>query len=154
MADTNHGHAGPPRTEGDGIAYRGLGWAMAVLAIVTLVCYGIVVGLYKFLESRAVAGDTARAPLAGPMAQPSIVDGRLLPGNITPPVPLLLNEPVNLEHFRAQELHLLTSYSWMDQNAGTIRMPIDRAKDLLIERGLPVRGMPAVAAMAPPGEHK
>lgn len=139
MADTNHEHAGPARTEGDGIVYRGIGWSMLVLTIVTLICYGIVVGLYKFLESRAAAGDTNRAPLAGPQAQPAIVDGRLMPGNTTPPAPLLVNEPVNLQVFRAQEEHILTSYGWMDQNAGTIRMPIARAKDLLMERGLPAR---------------
>ena len=140
MADTNHDHAGPARTEGDGIGYRGLGWAMAVLAIVTLICYGIVVGLFKFMESRAVAGDTNRAPLAAPRAQPAIVDGRLMPGTTTPPpATLLVNEPVNLQKFRAQEEHILTSYGWMDQNAGTIRMPIERAKELLMERGFPVR---------------
>ena len=153
MADTNHGHE-TPHTERDGIVYRGLGWSMAVLAIVTLVCYGIVVGLYKYLESRAVASDPPRAPLAAPRAQPSIVDGRLMPGSITPPAPLLLSEPINLEKFRAQEDHLLTSYSWMDQNAGTIRMPIERAKDLLLERGLPVRPVtsPAVGRVPPKGE--
>ena len=138
MADTNHEH-GPARTEGDGIVYRGLGWSMLILAVITLMCYGIVAGLYKFMESRAVAGDTNRAPLAAPQAQPAIVDGRLLPGNTTPPATLLVNEPVNLQKFRAQEEHILTSYGWMDQNAGTIRMPIARAQDLLMARGLPAR---------------
>ncbi len=149
MADTNHDHAGPARTEGDGIVYRGLGWAMLVLAIVTLICYGIVVGLYKFMESRAVAGDTNRAPLAAPRAQPSIVDGRLMPGNTTPPATLLVNEPINLQKFRAQEEHILTSYGWMDQNAGTIRMPIERAKELLMERGLPVRSSVPAGPVVP-----
>jgi len=148
MADTNHTH-GPARTEGDGIAYRGLGWSMLILAVITLICYGIVAGLYKFMESRAVAGDTNRAPLAAPRAQPSIVDGRLLPGNTTPPTTLLVNEPINLQAFRAQEEHILTSYTWVDQNAGTIRMPIERAKDLLMERGLPAR---STGSALPKGE--
>jgi hypothetical protein len=104
-----------------------------------------------------VAGDPPRAPLAAPAAQPAIVDGRLLPGNSVPATTLLLNEPVNLRSFRAQEEHLLTSYSWMDQNAGTIRMPIERAKDLLLERGLAVRPAtsaaprPAVGPVTPKG---
>lgn len=149
MADTNHTHAGPARTEGDGISYRGLGWSVVVLTIVTLVCYGIVVGLYKFMESRAVAGDTNRAPLAAPRAQPSIVDGRLMPGNTTPPATLLVNEPLNLQKFLAQEEHILTSYGWADRNAGTMRMPIERAKDLLMERGLPMR---QAAPARPKGE--
>ena len=51
---------------------------------------------------------------------------------------LLVQEPVNLETLRAHEHEVLTTYGWADKNAGTFRIPIDRAKDLLIERGLPV----------------
>ena len=59
---------------------------------------------------------------------------------------LLLREPMNLQKFREEEEHLLTSYGWVDQNAGVVRLPIDRAKALLLERGLPVReGAPAPA---------
>ena len=39
----------------------------------------------------------------------------------------------------------------MDKSAGTVRIPIDRAKALLLERGLPVRaaGSETPAAKAP-----
>ncbi len=53
---------------------------------------------------------------------------------------LLVKEPANLELFRAREQEALTTYGWADKAAGTYRIPIERAKDLLIERGLPVRG--------------
>jgi hypothetical protein len=150
MADINH--AGPIQTEGDGISYRNLAWSMVILAVVTLFCYGFVVGLFKFMESRAVAGDTARAPLAAPPVQPTIQDGRVVGGPSAVPS-LLVGEPQNLQKFRAEEEHLLTSYGWVDQNAGVVRLPIDRAKELLLERGLPVRaGAPVVAAA--PGGHK
>jgi hypothetical protein len=153
MADTNHGSHEPARVEGDGINYRGLGISMIVLTIVTLVCYAIVVGLFKFMESRSVANDNPRAPLAAPAARPAIIDGRLAPGNTTPTPNLLVNEPMNLAKFRAQEEHILTSFSWMDQNAGTIRIPIAQAKDLLLERGLPTRN-DVVAPAAPVKEVK
>ena len=65
MADINH--PGPARTEGDGISYRGLGWSMVLLTVFTLFCYALVVGLFKFMESRAVAGDTVSSPLASVM---------------------------------------------------------------------------------------
>lgn len=140
MADIKH--AGPDRiearTEGDGISYRSLGWSMAILAIITLFCYALVAGLYKFMESRAVAGDTTRAPLASAPVQPAIQDGRIVGGPAAVPS-LLVREPVNLQKFRAEEEHLLTTYGWVDQNAGVVRLPIDRAKELLLGRGLPVR---------------
>jgi hypothetical protein len=41
---------------------------------------------------------------------------------------------------------MLTTYGWMDQNAGVVRLPIERAKELILERGLPVRGAEAAPA--------
>src|SRR5687767_15786934 len=108
-------HADNARTEGDGVSYRGLGWSMAILAIVTLFCYAIVVGLFKFMESRAVARDTARAPLAPAAVQPAIQDGRVVGGPSSVPS-LLVREPMNLQKFRDEEGHLLSSYGWVDQN--------------------------------------
>jgi hypothetical protein len=151
MADINH--AGPELTEGDGISYKGLAWSMAVLAIITLCCYGIVVGLFKFMNSRAVAGDTTRAPLAAAPVRPAIQDGRVIGGPASVPS-LLVREPVNLQKFRDEEDHLLTSYGWVDQNAGVVRLPIDRAKELLLERGLPARGEAPKAAEPVHGEIK
>jgi hypothetical protein len=33
----------------------------------------------------------------------------------------------------------LTNYGWVDRNAGKVHIPIDRAIDLLAQRGLPTR---------------
>jgi hypothetical protein len=138
-------HPSQARTEGDGISYKALAWSMVILAIITLVCYGIVVGFFKFMESRAVAGDTPRAPLAPVSSQPAIQDGRVVGGPASVPS-LLVREPVNLQKFRDEEERLLSSYGWVDQNTGVVRLPIDQAKALLLERGLPVReGAPAAA---------
>jgi hypothetical protein len=139
MKDTNHPDPGTARTEGDGISYKGLVWSMITLTIITLFCYALVVGLFKFLDSRAAAGDTNRSPLAAAPVPPAIVDGRVV-GSATAPVPsLLVGEPVNLKKFRDHEEEILTTYGWVDQNAGVVRLPIDRAKALLLQRGIPVR---------------
>ncbi|MEO6221995.1 MAG: hypothetical protein ABIP90_02010, partial [Vicinamibacterales bacterium] len=114
-------------TESDGISYKGLGWSMVVLAAVTLFCYAFVVGFFKFMESRSIAGDTPRAPLAAAPVQPAIQDGRMVGGPASVPS-LVLREPLNLQKFRDEEEHLLSSYGWVDQNADVVRLPIDRAK--------------------------
>ena len=47
-----------------------------------------------------------------------------------------------LQEVRADESALLHSYSWVDRQAGIVRIPIDRAMTLLLERGLPARTGP------------
>jgi hypothetical protein len=45
--------------------------------------------------------------------------------------------PVDLANLRAAEEADLDSYRWIDRNSETVRIPIDRAMQLLVERGLP-----------------
>ena len=73
------------------------------------------------------------------------VGGRVYPNMVAigrpdgPTPALLVQEPANLETLRAHEHEVLTTYGWADKNTGAIRIPIDRAKDLIIQRGLPTR---------------
>jgi hypothetical protein len=43
----------------------------------------------------------------------------------------------DLKAMRSEEDVLLHSYGWLDQRAGIVRIPIERAMKLLAERGLP-----------------
>jgi hypothetical protein len=38
---------------------------------------------------------------------------------------------------RVREDHVLNSYAWVDKQAGIVRVPIDRAIDMLAAKGLP-----------------
>ena len=49
----------------------------------------------------------------------------------------------DLRAFRAREDQLLNSYGWIDKTAGVARIPISRAMELLIERGLPASSAPS-----------
>jgi hypothetical protein len=40
--------------------------------------------------------------------------------------------------YRRQVDEQMNSYTWIDKNAGKVRIPLSRAIDLLAERGLPV----------------
>jgi hypothetical protein len=58
-----------------------------------------------------------------------------------PPEPRLqVSAPQDLKQFKAAQDEILNSYGWVDQKAGIVRIPIDRAMDILLQRGLPVRG--------------
>ena len=50
---------------------------------------------------------------------------------------------------RATEEAVLHHYGWVDRPAGIIRLPIDRAMEVLVERGLPARGQPPGTAAGP-----
>lgn len=42
--------------------------------------------------------------------------------------------PEDLKALRAQETQILTSYGWVDKEAGIVRIPIDKAMDLALEQ--------------------
>ena len=56
------------------------------------------------------------------------------------PHPQLQTTPVpDLKTVRDAEDQLLNSYGWGDQQKGVVRIPIARAMDLVVQKGLPVR---------------
>jgi hypothetical protein len=58
-----------------------------------------------------------------------------------PPAPRLQTNPTSdWRQLLQAENAKLNSYGWIDKTAGVIRIPIDRAMDLLAQRGLPARG--------------
>jgi hypothetical protein len=58
--------------------------------------------------------------------------------NQLPPAPRLQAQPsVDLAKLRHEEDDRLGCYKWIDQQQGIVQLPIDRAIDLLSERGLP-----------------
>ena len=57
-----------------------------------------------------------------------------------PAGPRLQAKPANeIYEFRRQEDAALKAYGWVDKAAGTVRIPIEEAMRLTVERGLPVR---------------
>jgi hypothetical protein len=99
----------------------------AYLVIVCVAVWLLMVGFLKFTMGRLIAGDPEVSALARPEGT-------------QPPEPrLLTDEPTNLRNFRATETQKLQHYGYVDQAAGTVHIPIDKAKELLLQRGLPSR---------------
>lgn len=58
-----------------------------------------------------------------------------------PPEPRLqVSAPMDLKQYKAAQDEILNNYGWVDQTAGVVRIPIDRAMDILLQKGLPIRG--------------
>jgi len=57
-----------------------------------------------------------------------------------PPQPRLQVEPhVDLKAYCEEQVNDLNSYRWVDERAGIVHIPIDRAMDDLLKQGLPTR---------------
>jgi hypothetical protein len=52
---------------------------------------------------------------------------------------LLVDAPRLLRDMRQQEDQTLNTSGWVDRSRGIVRIPIDRAMDLIIQRGLPAK---------------
>jgi hypothetical protein len=48
-----------------------------------------------------------------------------------------------LKRYREDQEKILRSYGWVDSQAGIVRIPVDRAMDLLLQKGYPVRVSPS-----------
>lgn len=153
MQDTKHVHTSEP-IEGDGVNYGGILWFVVILTATTLFCQALVWGGFRYMDWLHVkSAGIGRAPLSAPSANPSIerTTGHILTGTEIAPQPgLIVDEPSGLATFRRREDASLSSYAWVDQAAGTVHIPIDQAKKLMIERGYPTRA--TVAAAAPAGK--
>ncbi|GAB4237378.1 MAG: hypothetical protein Kow00109_11330 [Acidobacteriota bacterium] len=108
---------------------------VALGVILVVVMFGMDY-LYRHLES----------DVRGPRQASPTVDTRQIP-----PGPRLEAEPAaELRRVREREEALLHRYEWLDRRLGVARIPIERAKELLLEKGLPYRkaetGQPSAAS--------
>jgi hypothetical protein len=68
-----------------------------------------------------------------------------------PAGPKLQNDPpAELRKLHVEEDVILNNYGWVDQKAGVVRIPIQRAMELTVQRGLPVVTEAPVSAQTPP----
>ncbi|MCC6393068.1 MAG: hypothetical protein IT167_20885 [Bryobacterales bacterium] len=70
-----------------------------------------------------------------------------------PPSPRLQAFPSkDLAAFQAQQLSRVESYGWVDKQAGTAHVPVEKAMEMLLKSGLPVpvQKKPAAGAAAKP----
>jgi hypothetical protein len=97
-------------------------------ATISLVFIGLVMlamwGAWGFFLSQAKASDPGKPAMAADDF-----------GQRIPATPRLQSLPVNdLASYRAQQAAKLGGVAWVDQGAGTVRLPIDAAMRLIVDR--------------------
>ena len=131
--------AGPPRHEPNVVSIRGVVESVVWLVGATVVVLLLMWGVFRVFSR---ASRSADRPVP-PMVQQSLK--RL------PPAPHLEDRPLAPRAIlNAQENARLSSYGWVDKNAGVVHVPIDRAIDLLAQRGIAeTKGSPGGPAPTP-----
>jgi hypothetical protein len=95
------------------------------LVILMVASFALVAWLFEWLSSRPVVLQHS------PMVHP---------GELPPPPRLQVTPLRDLEALRKSEEGVINSYGWVDRDAGRVRIPVDRAMQLMVQRGFPVRG--------------
>lgn len=120
MDENKHPHIGHETTD---VNVWAVGKFAIGLVVVCVVSIGLLFGLLKFFQSR----------------EETSVANTVEPTKIFPQ-PQLQKTPIpDLKAIRAEEDKLLNGYAWVDPPKGVVRIPVDRAIEVLAERGLPVR---------------
>jgi hypothetical protein len=98
----------------------------ATVVVILIATYLVLLGLLAYFNVRETR--FGRGP------------GRMLQPQQLPPEPRLEVSPrANLEELRAAEKNILENYGWIDKGKGVGRIPIERAMEIIAQRGLPAR---------------
>ena len=126
------------------IGVSGIYIFLAGLLIFCALSYFALQGMYSFLERYDRAHQPPQNPLTNPQVETRKV-GRADIEKFAEPR-LETDERRQLDDVRLQEERRLNSYGWVDEKSGVVRIPIERAMQLVAQRGLPVRPAAANAA--------
>ena len=114
----------------------GVLWLALAVAMVVGAAQVALLVFQDYMQRSATAKDPPRSPVA---------DVRQ-----SPPEPRLQQHPArDYQKYLRQQQDVLNSYGWIDKQQKISRIPIDRAMNLLLERGIQT---PAPAGEAPASE--
>jgi hypothetical protein len=161
MADEKLQHGGNGGFEHQDLGAGPVFTFLIVLAVVGLLVYFVAAGMYHFLNRYAQEHQPPLNPLKQNVEIDTRDTNRARVANTierTFPEPRLeTDERGEINDFRRQENEQLNSYGWLDKSAGIVHIPIERAMQLVAERGLPVRPQndmsPKLAASVTPANH-
>ena len=102
-------------------------WFAVILVGSAVVIHVALAGIYQLLKHRYPSPEP-----------PSRISFH--PSNSAPEPQLQVDPRADFANFEAEENARLNSYGWIDRAHGVIHIPIERAMELVAQRGLPMRG--------------
>jgi hypothetical protein len=135
---SSHSHAEHPQGPLDNpdvqhetgdINISAVAWFVVILSVVVLSMNGSMWAMFKALQHFERKYEPAVSPLTAPPAQ--VKDF---------PAPSLQTTPwTDLKTFRAEQLSRADNYGWVDEKLGIAHVPVAKAKEMLLKKGIPVR---------------
>ena len=119
-------------------------WIFGIVLV--LACSGVVthLTLAGFLRHLIRGGMPTDAWTAGHGLSQSVPQGAF--------PRLQVSARLDLTQFHAREDEELTNYGWVNRSAGIVRIPIEKAMDLVLRKGLPVRTNEAASVGLSPAQ--
>jgi hypothetical protein len=125
---TEHNEHGTVRFDKSLPNLRTLFWGWVGVVVTAVSFAALMWGVMWMVVDYNAARDTPVSPLAEKYARSA------------PPEPRLQADPaLDLEMLHARENAVLEHYAWVDKNAGTARVPVERAMELMLKKGFPAR---------------
>jgi hypothetical protein len=148
-----HPHGGGGDYEHEDLSTRSVFWFLISMAIICVLMYFLLHGVFAVLNRYDHASQGPQHPLAPAVAEPNV--RRATPYAKTqaalektfPEPRLEEDERSQMRVFRLKEEQQLHTYGWVDEKAGVAHIPIERAMELVAERGLPVRAQAGESAV-------
>ena len=137
----NNGHSGhETEYEHEDLGSRGIFVFMIALAISGAVIYFIIVGMFRFLDKYESSQMVTASPLITnkqPIDRVFTQDDmdKAFKDNGAPM--LETNERTQFRDFLTDQENQLNSYGWVNKEKGVAHIPIERAMELVAQRGLP-----------------
>jgi hypothetical protein len=117
-------------------------WLSVAVMVVALLMWG----LLHYFDKRQAQEAPPPSPLAPEVRVPPEPRLQGAPGSVSSPAE-------DLRRFREQQDQMLNSYGWIDQQRGIIRIPIEQAKKMIEQKGLPATPPgPSQGGVAPGAE--
>jgi hypothetical protein len=107
------------------------------LVALLVVIFGVSFGVYRALDSYNHANQATMSPMLAPEVDTRAVTRTDI--HSFPQPRLEESERNELREFIEDQDQKLATYNWVDKDKGIVQIPIDRAMDLIVQRGLPVR---------------
>lgn len=131
-----HVHYEPGDVNAVSVTKFGIGMAFLILVFLFSI-----VGLFRYFAKRAAEAQPPVPPMGALREKP-------------PPGPRLEPHPSrDMREMKAAEDQKLSHYAWIDPDKGIVQIPVERAMELILEKGLlPVRPQPGAPVAATAGK--
>lgn len=143
----NHTHSNDIGFEREDLGSKPIFGFLISLAILGILIYYAIWGIFYFLDSFDKKNQQSRTPLVQVESNTREVQTQQI--QQFPQPRLEENERTELDGFRYSEEEKLNSYGWVDEKAGVAHIPITQAMQLIAQRGLPTTPQTGNMPLAP-----